>query len=1366
MTHAFNARRCARLLVLPCVLSVAVGSCSPLCADDGLELFESRIRPVLVERCYHCHNSAENAEGGLALDFRDGLLQGGDGGRVVVPGHPERSRLLPILRHEVEGLEMPADSGRLSDSEIADFERWIRLGAVDPRDKPLTAADLARATSWETKLQLRKQWWSFQPLRRGKIPQVAAGEWSGHPVDRFLFSAMQQAGLEPSPRAEAAVLVRRAFFVVLGLPPTPEELDRWEPLLKSQPEDGMASLADHLLQRPEFGERWARHWMDWIRYAESHGSEGDPRIDNAWHYRDYLIRALNADVPYDQLVREHVAGDLLAKPRVNEQLGINESAIGPAHWRMVFHGFAPTDALEEKVRFTDDQINTFSKAFLGLTVSCARCHDHKFDAISQRDYYALFGVLGSTRPARTVIDLPQSVNRHRAAFQELKPRLRQVLADDWIQVATAIPARLMADDAAAAAVDDPERLLHIWFRLRKQLGDGKTGFGAVWQQLVQEQQQRRSADLNYDGRPPGRRWQLSEPDDYAAWFPKGAGLPAEPHPAGTFAIEGEGEAVLTGIYPAGVYSHGVSSHHPARLTSPAVPLDGEYDLWVRSLGDHGAAQRYVVQNYPRNGTVFPVTQLKPRWRWQRYSLKYWDGDEIHVELTCGKDAPLLVNNAPRSWFGVTEAVLVRAGETGPVVDRREWLDPVFDHAAEAGVSSLSELADCFGQALQKAIADWRRGDASDAQALLLDHAMREGLLPNSLSGVSPKTRELVAEYRRLENQIPEPTRVPGLDETVGRNQRLFQRGDHRRPGEEVPRRFLEAIDASPYEASDSGRRQLAEDVLRPDNPLTRRVIVNRVWHHVFGRGIVATPDNFGRLGQLPDHPQLLDDLAVRFSGEMQWSMKRLVRFLLLSRAWQGSSTPGKHALRLDPQNRLLSHMRVRRLEAESIRDAMLAVSGQLDRRQFGPPVNGGAPRRSIYVAVIRNSLDPFLRAFDFPEPFSCTGRRDATNVPAQSLMLLNDPAVAGHAVAWADRVVRAAATPTERVEFMFRTALGRSPDAEEVQLVEAWLDAARTDSEHRLQQRAVLQEREKETSRRLADMLDPVREKLRSAAKKDSPPRNQIVPVPRHEWNFAGNFEDSIGAVHGTPRGGATVDANGAIVRNGGYVVTQPLPESYREKTLEAWVRLDNLQQRGGGVMTIQTPDGRVFDSIVFGEQSPRRWLAGSNNFARTQPFADASDEREADQRPVHIAIAWHADGTIAAYRDGRPWGRPYRSRGLQEFHAGQTVISFGVRHLPAGGNRLLSGRIVKARVYDRALSAAEVAATAKSAAFFVTDEAVLAELSQQQREVVSELRQQLQNVQAELTAMGDLPDPRDDRALWADVARAIFTFKEFIYVR
>lgn len=1332
-----------------------------------IDFFESRIRPVLVEQCYQCHNSNDTDEGGLALDHREGLLNGGDGGPIIVAGHPEQSRLLSILRHEVDGFEMPEDGPKLSDEVIADFETWIANDALDPRDEPPSPEDLAAATSWESTLKRRKQWWSFQPIQQPEIPPVTNAEWD-HPIDRFILSKMESAGLAPATPAGAAALVRRLYFNLIGLPPSPTEAKKWTKMIGSakgaKRDLAIAALVDALLESPRFGERWARHWMDWIRYAESHGSEGDPRIENAWQYRDYLIRALNADVPYDQLVREHVAGDLLEKPRVNEELGINESAIGPAHWRMVFHGFAPTDALDEKVRFTDDQINAFSKAFLGLTVSCARCHDHKFDAISQRDYYALFGILGSCRPGRHAVDLPVKNEKYQTELVALKRQIRRAVASDWLSsigdLATSLTDRVEYPKDAEKA----EHLLHPLYKLAQAQKSSDNNSDA-WQEIIEAYRDRIHNAKAFETQDRLGRWELSETDDFQTWFTNRTDLPDKPSNAGEFSVAASGENALTGIYPAGVYSHGLSQKQTGRLTSPDFLVGEENELWVRVIGDGGSSLRYVVQNYPRNGTVYPVHQLKNGWHWQRFDLTYWEGDMVHIELSTAMDAPLLVKNNPRSWFGIREAFVQRKRQPAPD-GSWEHFEPILSDIGQSGADEpkVPLLASLYQTTISAAIEKWRDGQASDGQALLLNECLRVGLISNSLESL-PTARHLVQEYRKLEEAISVPIRVPGLDETVAHDQALFERGNHRKPSERVPRRFLEAIDDTPYETELSGRRELAEDLLRTDNPLTRRVIVNRIWHHLFGAGIVNTPDNFGRMGDTPSHPKLLDYLANRFENG-GGSLKKLIRQIVSSKTWQQSAEPSAQALEIDPQNRLLSHANVRRLEAESIRDALLVLSGRLDGQLFGDPVDGNAPRRSVYVRVIRNNLDPFLRAFDFPEPYSTTGRRDVTNVPAQSLTMINDKQVASVATHWADRIL---ANPNlhsseERIREMFYEAFGRPATDGDVLHAASYIQTTVNGVKEVRQRKEEFRSRIAENQAAIDAIIEPIRENLKRAAEKSSDNESSL-PRPAAAWEFAEAVDDLVGGLEGKLESGAVLQDGALVVRNRGHVNTSPLNFNLREKTLEVWVQLATLDQSGGGVMTVQTPDGIHFDSIVFAERASREWMAGSDGFTRTESFAGEAEHIAADE-PIHFAIAYHADGTIAGYRNGVLYGKPYRSNGPYEFKAGNAIVSFGVRHLPADRNKNLNGRILRANLYDRALSAEEIAATSGNSRGFVSRKQIRATMSDEVRLNVDRLEDEISRLELALESLGPIPEGDEQSLAWRELAMALLTFKELVYLK
>ncbi|RMF37816.1 MAG: DUF1553 domain-containing protein [Planctomycetota bacterium] len=1003
----------ACLVWLACVWSMLPSALaqSPETAE-GIEFFEERIRPVLIERCYECHNSSTRAEAGLALDHRAALRRGSDSGPVLAQP-PGASLLIRVLRHEIDGLEMPAGGPQLDDSTIDDFERWIAWGAPDPREAPPPPEELAKQTSWESIRKQRQQWWSFQPIADPRPPTPDLS-WSDHPVDRFVLQRMLEHQLSPNPEAPRPILIRRLYLALLGLPPDPRAIQQF---LADPAPDAYERLVDRLLESQHFGERWARHWMDWVRYAESHGSEGDPPIEGAYHYRDYLIRALNADVPFDQLLREHIAGDLLPQPRIDRERGINESIIGTAHWRMVFHGFAPTDALDERVRFNDDALGTFCKAFLGLTVSCARCHDHKFDPISQADYYALYGILDSTRPGRHCIDLPERLEKHRETLAALQGELRGEIARLWLEHLSSNSTQDLASLLSALGVENG-----IVDLARSQPG-------AALARLRQAVERARAQQAAFDTAPSPARYELQSPQGFQQWFAYGIGLDDAPSTAGQFTIADSGDRLLFDIYPGSVLTHAISTKHPGRLTSPDILLDQKVDLWLLACGGGRAMSRYVVQNYPRNGTVYPVTEFNKtpqdnRWRWIRYPLDYWQGDAIHIELTTAGDAPLLVKPAERSWFAVRRAAIVPQGTAAP--PSPEW--PAWERIAS--IPDTPPETDRFVEVITEAVRAWSLDRITDADALLLSACLRAGLLPNA-APADGRLRELVDTYRRLESEIPVPTRVPGLDEWRGHDHPLFERGDHRRPGPLVPRRFLEAIDARPYHTPLSGRLELADDMLRSDNPLTARVIVNRVWHHLFGRGLVPTVDNLGRLGEPPSHPLLLDYLATELRTQHGWSLKRLIRSIVLSRTWRQDSQPSSDALRIDPANRWLSHFSVARLDAESIRDALLAVSGRLDSGMFGPSVPGSTPRRSVYVRVIRNNLDPLLTAFDAPVPFSTTGRRDRTNVPAQALILMNNPMIRDMATELAAGTDQADAE--RRVTELWWRILGRAPERWELQ---------------------------------------------------------------------------------------------------------------------------------------------------------------------------------------------------------------------------------------------------------------------------------------------------------------------------------------------
>lgn len=1418
----------ALFLRLICLAMVGQGSwvwAMAVTVDDpaSIEFFEQRIRPILVEHCYECHNSHDARESDLALDHRGGLLAGGAGGSVLDLELPERSRLLGTLRHELEGLEMPEGRPALPPLVIRDFERWIAAGAPDPRDQPPTAEQLAIEIAWPEVLRRRLAGWAFQPIQLHLPPTIAAtfndetptdpgdSAWSlDELIDDWIATGWHKQGLVPSPRADAVTLVRRLHLSLIGMPPTAEAAQYWQARLSTVDEANFQreyqALVDELLASPHFGERWARHWMDWIRYAESHGSEGDPGIVGAHHYRDYLIRSLNSDVPYDQLLREHVAGDLLEVPRLDPETGWNESRIATAHWRMVFHGFAPTDAFDEQVRFIDDQINAFSKAFLGLTVSCARCHDHKFDPIGQDDYFALFGVLRSNRAGRHVINAAPDQAQRVEALKQLKPQIQAALTADWLADSTGLRDRLRAwaNDENAAATSQAEASVENWLRQLATTDPAKENVADRWRQVreaLQLQAEQAQADVGNAGAegtsplPPRKRIER--------WLANESYLPREAQSAGEFAIASEEQKAVTGIYPAGIYSHLLSSRLAARLTSGDLTLSEPQDLWLQVSGAGQASVRYVVRDYPRDGTVYPLVRLQgENWRWQKFDLAYWTGDRIHVELAHAQDAPLLVAGDERSWFGVRQAWLGPAGAAPP---------PIWDEALLTVLSSspgpapqdLEAAIEQFARSIEVALTAWRAGQMSDGQALLLTTALRVGWLVNVPQQL-PQAGSLVAAYQKLEQAMPTPIRVPGLVEAEVADQALMVRGDHRQLVEEVPRRFLALLPGANYPGDESGRRQLAEDLVRADNPLTRRVIVNRLWHHLFGRGLVATPDNFGKLGAEPSHPELLDSLAHEFSRRGQWSLKHTIRAIVCSQAWQRSAERSAAQRQSDPDNVYLASYPARRVEAETIRDTILVAAGSLERPLFGPSQTAGDHRRrAIYTAVRRNALDRFLRTFDFPEPGSAVGRRDVTTVPAQSLTMWNDPLLQQAARDLAQQV-GAPKNESEQVtaiQSMYWRCFSRPASDDEVAAGLAYLTTVEQANLELRRERRVLEQERQRVAAALEALAAPVRARQQRliAAGMDKRVDKRVAAgdglgsnngpsagdlstasriQPRVRWSFATGSREAGEGVRadsdgdkgnrtwpGQPQGSARIADGALVVDENGYWQSAPVDHTLREKSLEVWVQLDDLNQRGGGVLSVQSLDGQRFDALVFGERDPGQWLAGSELFNRTQGL-NGPLETEAAARPVQVVLVYDADGWVRGYREGQPYGTAYRSSGPVEWPAGDWLVTLGLRHLPAGGNRGLRGRVFEARVYDRALTAAEVATSYQRGIDYLTDDQVLEALEPAEQDQWRQWQAEWQALEVRWESLQQHPQEADETSALAELAQALMLTWEFTTIR
>jgi len=969
----------------------------------------------------------------------------------------------------------------------------------------------------------------------------------------------------------------------------------------------------------------------------------------------------------------------------------------------------------------------------------------------------------STRPATINVDSPARQTLHVADMKKLKADIRAALTKQWLAEVDQFAERLQKPEGALmAAIDqakDNADPLHAWHRLRAAEGED---FQQTW------------AQLKADMKASFARWETQRTRKYAqhwdfrrgaalAWVQNGNGMGLD-QPAGSlagqFRVMPKGDRLIGDILPSGIYTHLLSDKHTGWLGSPRFRIGPNETIWFRVRGGGNVMSRYVIQNYTRSGTVYPTARINhANWQWRQWNLKYWEGDDAHLEITTAGEQATLASGNANSWFGVTEAMVLKPGQPAPRDEAVENILPLFTGADPADRAALAAK---YAATLRDCIESFANNEMSDFKANFLNHFLRANGLSNTLA-TAPDAAQLAAAYRKLEAAVPVPQRAPGLVEGDARDMPLFVRGDHKQPDEVVPRRFLEAFDAKPFKTHYSGRRELAEAMLQADNPLVARVIVNRVWHHLFGRGLVATPDNFGKLGALPTHPELLDYLATRFVSE-GWSLKKLIRELALTRTFQLSAVSTAATRDADADNQLLARAHLRRLEAEAIRDAMLQASGSLERAPHGGSDAFNTNRRSLYVRVIRNNLDPFLSVFDMPVPATAKGRRDETNVPAQSLTLMNDPFVITLAGRLAQRVRsdKKLKTPAAQIRRLFQLTLNRQPTVREIASAKNFLQSASGRQLVARKKMQAVRERLDAANAIVAAIRGPVRKRLLAARKQQNGEPKPAGPKPFAAWDFSKGTEDQIGKMNLSLIGGAKIE-NGALVLDGrtAFARSAPLAKPLRAKTLEAWVQLSHLTQRGGGVMTVQTRNGVLFDSIVFAEKQSGHWLAGSNNFKRTQSF---NGPAEKETQPVHVAIVYKTDGTITGYRNGRPYGRPYKMS-LQSFAAGSSEVIFGLRHgTGSGAGRMLSAKLLKARLYDRALNPAEVLASAGGNPKYISEKEMLAAMTAAQRKQLEDLTASLKKLNAEMTSLektgAAAPDP------WRDLAQAMFNLKEFIYVR
>ncbi len=1047
--------------------------------EDELAFFEKSVRPLLVEHCYECHCAAKSRpKGGLRLDTRAGWTKGGDSGPALVPGDAEASHLVRAVRYTDAELEMPPD-GKLPASAIAVLEEWVRRGAPDPRTEPAPRTEAEPGAAPSSTPAKPSELWSFRPMTDPAPPAVRDEAWPRNEIDRFVLARLEAEGLAPAPEADRRTLLRRASQDLLGLPPTSAELERFE---HDPAPDAWEREIERLLSSPHYGERWGRMWLDLARYADSNGLDENLALANAWRYRDWVVRAFNADLPYDQFVTLQLAGDLLPEPpegagttaALRDQLtATGFLVLGP---KML----AEQDKVKLELDVVDEQLDVAGQAFLGLTLGCARCHDHKFDPITQRDYTALAGIFKSTSSMANL----DFVSR-------------------WRQVELAPRAEVEARTAQLAEVDSAKRHGEELYQAALAAERGHWHADLARYLLAANDAARSSLLLEAEEFSRGNL--IVDRETY--------GSAAEP----IVRSDGSGlqfvEYDLTFVAPERLrleLRYAAEESRPLRVLLDGTPM-AENALAETTGGWKDDKQRWTsvalldvragrnVLRFEREGAVPHLDQL----------LLVPAATLTDVSWLIESEwAEGLVPELVRGWVGRLEraarsgepvfglwsrfAALPRAEFEPEAVRLRGELRADDSFAVNPlartlldGLppSSLRELALRYQTLFAVVDQAWlaqRASPAGQEQDRLDDPAQEELRLvlygaagPFTLARTraealfAEETRTaLAAERARLaeleKNLRPAFELALGVRESERKVELpIHVRGSHLSLGPEpIPRGFPAALTAAlpplPIPAEASGRLELARWLTDPAHPLSARVAVNRVWQGHFGHGLVRSPSNFGLRGSPPTHPELLDWLARTFVRE-GWSRKALHRRILASATYRMSSVPAPEALARDPENLLLTRAPRRRLEAEAVRDSLLACAGTLERTlggtlletkdgdyvtndQSGDQGRYESRRRSLYLPIVRNSLYDLFAAFDYRDPSLPIEQRSSTTAPAQALWLMNSPLVLEASRRIADELCATASEPPARVRALYERVLGRSPAEREHALALAFVE--------------------------------------------------------------------------------------------------------------------------------------------------------------------------------------------------------------------------------------------------------------------------------------------------------------------------------------
>ncbi|MFZ4081846.1 MAG: PSD1 and planctomycete cytochrome C domain-containing protein [Pirellula sp.] len=967
-----------KLLAFGLTLSIlGVSFSQEVSQDDSKEFFHEKVLPLFKKHCYACHSHASGQmESGLALDWKSGWAKGGSRGPAIVPERPDASLLIRTVEHSDADLKMPDE--KLSDIEIQILREWVNRGAYDDREI-------------EPQLSDANDWWSLKPLTAPRVPSSTE-----NPVDAFIDEKLQAQGLSGSPSASPRDRIRRLYYDLVGIPPTPEETRAF---LEQPTQAAYEQMVDKLLDSPRYGERWARHWLDTIHFADSHGYEHDVGRDQAWPYRDYVIQALNRDVPWNRFIRQQLAVDVFEPDATDLIPALGFLGAGTFDLSTYSTGPVTFDYLDR-----DDMLTQTMAAFTSTTANCARCHAHKFDPISQEDYYALQAVFAGILKGNIRYDADAAVDSTRQELAKIK------LAAQTL-------------DAKALESQRVQQLIGTLAQARQNLPT----------------------------------WKPLELQSYLS-------------------LEG---ATLTKDIEQSYLASGTSPETDTYVLSSKVPLKQITALRLDVLPHESLPMKGPGRCQNGNLHLSEVTV-----------------SVFHPDDPVGKNISIVRTSADfnQAAWGIERAIdndPKTAWGIHPAVGQPHYA--VFEFAEPVAMSDLSTLTITLKQLHggSHLIGAFRISvtDAASGQAIAVPQAIEQALSIPESERSSEQNLILAAHFANLAAdaelaKLPPPGTVFAVGKSVsiptgnGNHQaaslagpkkvHLLERGDIAKPRDEVPPGSLGALTHAPARfenlSSDNEalrRAALADWLAHPDNVLTWRSVVNRTWHYHFGRGLCDTPSDFGRMGGVPSHPELIDWLAVWFRDQAGGSLKKLHRLIVTSRAYQQSSEDRTDAAAIDGSNRLLWRQNRWRLDAEAFRDYLLAVSGRLDTTMGGPAIqhftqqpgpqstpkldysaydwsNPNSNRRSIYRYVWRGIPDPLMAALDFPDLGLLAPSRTFSASPLQSLALLNNPFVLAHSQVTAERLTQESTDLDSQIRSLVWLVYQREPLAAELEPLRAY----------------------------------------------------------------------------------------------------------------------------------------------------------------------------------------------------------------------------------------------------------------------------------------------------------------------------------------